>query len=133
VRYLLDTDTLSKVLKPQPHLVLARRLGAERQEDVFTSAITVGEIAYGAARAGRPKFEERLRALLESLSVVSFDEASAFTYGIVKAEQLAQGRSVAEPDLRIASIALTYDLVVISGNTRHFKLIDGLKLENWLA
>jgi tRNA(fMet)-specific endonuclease VapC len=133
LKYLLDTDTLSQLLKPEPHLILTRRLAVERQEDVFTSAITVGEIAYGAARKGRAAIEQRLQDLLDRVPVVSFDEASGHTYGSLRAAQERAGRNVAEPDLRIASIALTYDMVVITGNSRHFKLIDGLQLENWLT
>jgi tRNA(fMet)-specific endonuclease VapC len=38
-----------------------------------------------------------------------------------------------EPDLRIASIALSRGLVVVTGNVRHFSRVPDLKVENWLA
>ena len=43
------------------------------------------------------------------------------------------GRRLDEPDLRIASIALSRNLTVITGNVRHFSRVPGLRLENWLA
>jgi tRNA(fMet)-specific endonuclease VapC len=33
----------------------------------------------------------------------------------------------------IASTALVHDLIVVTDNTRHFAVIPGLRLENWLA
>jgi hypothetical protein len=38
-----------------------------------------------------------------------------------------------EPDLRIASIALANDLVLVTGNVRHFRRVPGLVIEDWLA
>ncbi len=35
-------------------------------------------------------------------------------------------------DLLIASIALRHDLPLITGNTRHFSRVPGLRVENWL-
>ena len=49
-----------------------------------------------------------------------------------EAELEKQGLSCSEPDLRIAAIALRYEMVLITGNTRHFKNIPGLRSENWL-
>lgn len=40
---------------------------------------------------------------------------------------------VAEPDLRIASIALAHDLTLVTGNARHFSRVPGLNVENWMA
>jgi tRNA(fMet)-specific endonuclease VapC len=32
----------------------------------------------------------------------------------------------------IASIALAHEAVLVTGNTRHFSRVPGLRLENWL-
>jgi predicted nucleic acid-binding protein len=40
--------------------------------------------------------------------------------------------TLSEPDMRIAAIALYHELTLITGNTRHFSRILGLKLENWI-
>jgi predicted nucleic acid-binding protein len=36
-------------------------------------------------------------------------------------------------DLRIASIALSRGLVVVTGNVRHFSRVPDLRVENWLT
>jgi tRNA(fMet)-specific endonuclease VapC len=133
LRYLLDTDTLSALLKPSPNLVLARRLASEPQDAIYTSSITAGELAYGAARADRPRLMERVEAVLDALPIVSFDAAAASVYGRLRAELEAAGRSLAEADLRIASTAMAHDLVVVTGNARHFAGVPGLAVENWLT
>ena len=43
-----------------------------------------------------------------------------------------QGESLHEADLRIAAIALANNLALITGNTRHFRRIPGLRVYNWL-
>jgi hypothetical protein len=40
---------------------------------------------------------------------------------------------VAEPDLRIASIAVLHGLTLVTGNVRHFAHVPGLTIENWLS
>ena len=35
-------------------------------------------------------------------------------------------------DLKIASIALSRDATLLSGNLRHFEQVPGLRVEDWL-
>jgi tRNA(fMet)-specific endonuclease VapC len=50
----------------------------------------------------------------------------------LRADLERQGKRLAEPDLRIGSIALSRDLTLVTGNVRHLKRIPGLIIENWL-
>ena len=61
-----------------------------------------------------------------------FERRAAETYGRLRADLERVGTPLAEPDLRIASIALTHDLTVVTGNVRHFSRAPGLRVENWL-
>jgi tRNA(fMet)-specific endonuclease VapC len=132
--FLFDTDTLSQVLKRTPSSALLARLAIVPPEQQFTSAITVGEMVYGAYRSPSP--EPLLRQLEErvwpNVRVLPFDRPAAETYGRLRAELERAGTPLSEPDLRIASIALTHDLTVVTGNVRHFVRVSGLRVENWL-
>lgn len=132
--FCLDTDVVSAVMRPgggPPHL--ARRFAVVPAEEQFTTAITLGELLYGAERRG----SVRLRAAIEELvarvvTVLPFDEAAARVYASLRTELAARGHPLAEPDLRIASIALSLDLTLVTGNVRHFERVPGLRVENWL-
>ncbi len=132
--FLFDTDALSQVLRRDPSPSILIRMASVPREEQFTTAITVGEMVYGAERSSRREyllgqFEERL---WPNLRILPFDHAAAETYGRIRAELERAGTPLAEPDLRIAAIALTRDLTVVTGNTRHFSRVPGLRVEDWL-
>ena len=131
--FLFDTDTLSRLLRRDPSPSLLIRLASVPPEEQFTTAITVGEMVYGAERSSRreyllKQFEDRLWPMVR---ILPFDRAAGEAYGRPRAELERAGTPLAEPDLRIAAIALTHDLIVVTGNTRHFSRVPGLHVENW--
>jgi tRNA(fMet)-specific endonuclease VapC len=133
--YLLDTDVLSNVVKRQPSGSLIRKLQTVPKALQFTSAINVGEIYYGAGRSSRK--EEILKAfethVFPNIAILPFDEACGKIFGNIKAELEKIGVGCSEPDLRIASIAIQHDFILVTGNTKHFDPIPGLQVENWIA
>ena len=132
--YCFDTDVLSAILRREPPLELVRRLATVPAVEQFTTAITLGEFLYGASKRASNGLTDRVRDLLESLvQILPFDEAAAETYGPLRARLEREGNPLAEPDLRIASIALANDLTLVSGNERHFSRVPDLRLENWLS
>ncbi len=132
--YCFDTDTLSAVLRRDPPLSLIRRLARTPPEEQFTTAVTLGELLYGAAKRGSATLTQKVRELvIGALPVLPFDERAAEAYGPLRARLESDGRRLDEPDLRIASIALSRGLVVVTGNVRHFSRVPDLKVENWLA
>jgi tRNA(fMet)-specific endonuclease VapC len=132
--YCFDTDVLSAVIRKDPPLGLIRRLARTPVEQQFTTAITFGELLYGAARRANPALTAKVRDLLSgALVVLPFDEQAAEVYGSLRAQLEAEGRRLDEPDLRIASIALARELVVVTANVRHFGRVPDLRVENWLS
>src|SRR5581483_7336234 len=103
-------------------------------EEQFTTAVTLGELLYGASRRGSARLAERIRELVQfAVAILPFDEAAAEVYGPLRARLESDGRLLPEPDLRIASIALSNDLTLVTGNVRHFVRVPDLRVENWLA
>lgn len=70
--------------------------------------------------------------LVPNLHVLSFDAAAARRYGEVRAELERSGTPIGDADLRIAAIALSHHLKVVTGNERHFQRVPELEIENWL-
>jgi predicted nucleic acid-binding protein len=130
--YLFDTDTISAVLRRRPDLGVARRLASVSADEQFTSAITLGELLFGALRRQRADLVERIQAIAERVPVLPFHESAAQVYAELRAELERSGTPLAEPDLRIAAIAKTFNLVLVTGNERHFRRVPNLAVENWL-
>lgn len=131
--YCFDTDVLSAVLGRDPPLPLIRRLALVPPGDQFTTAITLGELLYGASKRGSPRLAQRVRELISgAIVILPFDQRAAEAYGPLRAGLETEGRRLDEPDLRIASIALSQGLTVVSGNVRHFGRVPDLAVENWL-
>jgi tRNA(fMet)-specific endonuclease VapC len=131
--YCFDTDVLSAVLRREPPLALLRRLAQVPPIEQATTTITLGELLYGAARRGSERLLERVREVLTMAAVIlPFDAEAAELYGPLRADLERQGKRLDEPDLRIASIALSRDLTLVTGNVGHFMRVPGLAVENWL-
>jgi tRNA(fMet)-specific endonuclease VapC len=65
--------------------------------------------------------------------VLPFDRRAAETYGPLRARLEREGKRLGEPDLCIASIALSRGLTLVTGNVRHFSRVSDLNVENWLT
>ena len=126
---LLDTDICIGLLKGVPKVVAAWRACDER---CALSLMSVGELAYGAAKARNPEAERgRVERLVGILDEGSLTKAVMMRFGILKAELEAAGTPLADADLLIAATALEHGMTLMTGNTKHFARIHGLQLENW--
>lgn len=131
--YLFDTDVLSHVMKPAPPAELQEKFYAVLVRRQFTSSINLGELVFGAIRKGSRKLMEQIEELVvANLSVLPFDAEAARRYGQTRAELERRGMSPGDADLRIAAIALSRGLIVVTGNTKHFERVPELSVENWL-
>ena len=59
-RYLLDTNIISNVVKPQPSESLLAWWAAQRDEDLFIASLTVAEIRRGILEKPRGKKRDAL-------------------------------------------------------------------------
>lgn len=129
--YLLDTDICVAIIRKRPAHVL-QRLKQQPPGTVGVSSITVGELCTGAAKSVPP--EQNTAALAQfllPLEIYAFDYGAAQTYGFVRAELERLGTPIGSMDMLIAAHALSLDLTVVTHNTRHFKKVPGLHLEDW--
>lgn len=134
---LLDTNVLSELMRSAPEPKVLRWLDATPAEDVWISAVTVGEIRLGIALLPEGQRKELLTDLAEAMfdedfadRCLSFDCAAAVHYGSIVANRTRQGRPVSVEDGQIAAIALTAGLTLATRNTRDFTEIDGLIVVN---
>ncbi len=128
-----DTDAISELMRPRPSSMLLERLAAVPVADQATTAVTIGELAYGAHEAGRPDLYARAAELLAGVRILAFDTAAAEHYGALRATLEQHGCRLADPDLRIAATTLAQQrATLVTGNIRHFARVPGLDVQDWI-
>ena len=132
---LLDSDTYIAVIRERPAAARGR-LFAARQERrrLSVSTITVAELWRGAfLRAPSSTATTDFATLIDTLTVLPFDEDDAREAGRLDAALQRLGQRIGPYDTLIAGQALARDLTLVTGNTREFSRVEGLRLENWLS
>jgi tRNA(fMet)-specific endonuclease VapC len=130
VRYLLDTNTASHIIKGNPARVRERLLKVP-MADVGISVVTEAELRFGVAR--KPQ-ATRLAMVVEEflvrVEVLPWDSEAARSYATLRAELEEVGEPMGNLDLMIAAHALALGVVLVS-NDRVFRRVRGLKVEDW--
>ena len=132
--YMLDTDTVSYVIRRTPASVIeAMQAKAAEGSTLVISSITYAELRLGAERSAAAAKHHRLIDLFcERLSaILAWDAAAADQYARVQAALWAAGTPIGGNDTLIAGHALSADCILVSNNQKHFRHIPGLALENW--
>lgn len=128
-RYMLDTNTVSHLIKEHP--AVSRRLVSTPMAFLCVSAITKGELLFGLAkRPDAKRLHLAVRELLRRVDVLPWDSAIAEPYGPLRADLERQGRILAPLDLLIAAHALSVGAVLVT-NDRAFGQVAGLPVEDW--
>lgn len=125
----LDTDHCIAILRGT--LDVSSHIGP--LTPLFTTAITVSELAYGAHKSARPEHHlQQVELLLAGLTVLPFDATAAALCGALKDKLRRAGFPLAEPDLQIAATVLVHTLPLATHNQRHFARIPDLQLVDWM-
>ncbi len=120
----LDTGLLIQFLRGTAPGQAATE-AAVRQFPCYITAITVYELLFGVARAGRDIGEE---AILSLFTVLPLDAAAARRAALSHGALVSQGQDIGIKDVLIASICLAHDLPLLTLNARHFERIPGLTI-----
>jgi len=128
-RYMLDTNTVSYLLKKNPQV--ATRVVAAPITSLCISAITEGELLFGLAkRPDATALNEAVWEFLRRVDVLPWDATTAPVYGTVRATMQREGRVLAPLDLLIAAHALSVDTVLVT-NDGAFRHVPGLQIQDW--
>ncbi|HEY6989365.1 MAG TPA: type II toxin-antitoxin system VapC family toxin [Bryobacteraceae bacterium] len=129
--YLLDTNVVSELRKPRPHGAVVSWFEGLRNEEVFLSAVTIGELQAGVERARRydvtkaREIEVWIDRIAEVYEILPMDTKAFREWG-----RLSNGLAdhILE-DAMIAAVARVHDLIVATRNERDFKQL-GVRLFN---
>lgn len=130
-QYLLDTNVISDIIR-NPFGPAAERIEQVGAKAVCTSIVVAAELRYGCAKKGSAKLLEKVESVLRTLPVLPLDSPVDTHYGGIRAELEVAGQPIGANDLLIAAHARALGLTLVTGNTKEFQRIGGLKVENWL-
>lgn len=131
MNYLLDTNVCILYLKGR-NLNLKQRLEAVPNQEIAVCSIVKAELCFGAMKSANPErnFALQQKFLAQFVSL-PFDDLAATTFGVIRSQLETQGTPIGAYDLQIAAIALANNLTLITHNTREFRRVDGLQVEDW--
>ncbi len=130
IRYLFDTNVASFVIRGNSTAV-DRRLVRVPMAQLAISAVTEGELRFGAARLPHAT---RLHNMIEDfflrVAILPWDSDAAQQYGQLRAALEREGRQMGNLDAMIGAHALALGAILVT-NDRAFGRIKGLKVEDW--
>ena len=131
LRYMLDTDICSYVMKRSNDLLL-KRLQKVPVSDVCVSVITKSELLYGVEVSPRRQQDEAaLNSFLNYVDVLDFPEKASSHYAQIRAHLKNSGTMIGGNDLLIAAHARSLGLKLVTHNTREFGRVPKLAVEDW--
>lgn len=132
-RYMLDTDTCSYIMKRSIEAAL-KRLRKVPVSDVCISVITKSELLYGVELSPRRQQDEAaLIGFLSHVEILDFPDRASAHYASIRADLKKQGTMIGANDLFIAAHARCLGLILVTNNTREFRRVSNLTIENWAA
>ena len=125
-KYLLDTNVVYELRKPRPHGAVVAWLSDQEEEQLFLSAVTMGELQAGIERTKHQdpskasEIERWVDQLAASYQILPMDTPCFREWGRImdgKPDQLLE-------DAMIAATARVHRLIVATRNERDFRQLD---------
>lgn len=135
--WLLDTNAISELAAKRPNAGFRAWFEARRMEELYTSAVVLGELYRGAFRL--PAADLRRSALLQWIEstvaagfadrIVALDADVARTWGQIMGD-IAAGIVVDARDAQIAATAIHHGHVLVTRNVRDMSRFGRLVIES---
>ncbi|KAF2331394.1 type II toxin-antitoxin system VapC family toxin [Flavobacterium daemonense] len=128
--YLFDTSICVFFLRGKLNLdKMVKQVGLE---NCYISEITVAELRFGAENSDDPvKSNKAVDIFLKGLTILPIF-GSIKRYAVEKVRLRKIGKPINDEfDLLIGVTAVENQLILVTDNTKDFKLLDGIRMENW--
>lgn len=94
------------------------------------------ELLFGCRRLPSGRKRDEIELYLQSvirghLPILPYDEAAASWHAEERARLVKLGKTPSYIDGQIAAIAASQNLTLVTANTRHFEVFEGLAVVDW--
>jgi predicted nucleic acid-binding protein len=137
VKVLLDTCALSELRLPKPDAGVTSAVQDLDSDDLFVSAISIGEIVKGVALLEEGKKKRLLQSWLQTLErhygdrLLPIDLETCRMWGEFTAAAQKAGRTIPASDGLIAATARRHGLYIMTRNTADFESAGVPLLNPW--
>ena len=131
-KIMLDTNICIYILNNKPKGI-KKHFDKYKLGEIAISSISVAELFFGVEKS---KFKESntlaLNAFLANLKVLEFASKEAGVYAKIRADLERRKALIGAMDMLIASVAVANDLTLITNDSKDFKRVKNLQIENWV-
>ena len=129
--YALDTNILIRLLRDEPLVRQRFDAAVERGDEIVIPPLVHYEIRRGFLCKSVPKRENSYRILTEQYPVGEMSMEILEHGAGIYAELYNAKRTVDDVDLLVAAFCMVGGYTLVTNNTSHFNVIDGIALEDW--
>jgi tRNA(fMet)-specific endonuclease VapC len=130
-RFMLDTNTVSYVIKGQPAAV-RDHLQRVPMQQVCISAITEAELLLGLVqKPAATRLAEVVSQFLLRVEILPWDSAAAKAYADFASAAFAQGKPLSALDMLIASHAIAAGATLVTSDHSFYRLKRRPSLIDW--
>lgn len=130
-KFLLDTNICIYFIKGLFNL--RSKFEEVGPENCFISEITLAELKFGVEKSqAKKKNHQVLENFLSGIQIMPIFPVLDI-YASEKARLQKSGEVIDDFDLLIGATAVSFDLIMVTNNTNHFKRIKDIKLVDWTS
>jgi tRNA(fMet)-specific endonuclease VapC len=130
--YLIDTDILINSIKG--NATVNQHFARYAAIPKAISIVTFGELLYGAKKSKqKDKNTSVIYRLAEIFPIVGITRSTIETFTDIRLVLDRRGEGIEDFDLLIAATALSLNYTLVTNNTKRYKRIERLQIENWMS
>lgn len=129
---LLDTDTLSAILRRNPVVTTRARDYLRIHHRFAFSIITRYEILRGLKARHATRQQAAFDRFCTSNTILPLSDTTVVQAAEIYADLHRRGELIGDADILIAATSIVGGYGLATNNERHFERIEGLNIDNWL-
>lgn len=138
MKYLLDTNVVSELVKKEPNLHVVRWIDGCDESDLFLSVVTFGELQKGIKKLDDKNRAERLQQWVDQDlakrfegRILPIDLDVVFTWGRIQGISEKGGLKLPVLDSLIAATAIANNLFIATRNVHDLERCQASVLNPW--
>ena len=110
-----------------------RKQFKKHEGQMAISTVTLGELVFGAEHSQQVERNlADIASFAARLEVLPFNNTAAYHFGQIRADLYRAGKPIGPYDMMIAGHARSSGLILVTNNTKEFKRVPALLIENWV-